>query len=239
MGANATSHNFGANGHSAMKHHTIADICTAAGIAVDTARVRWKRAGFGSFDRNSVPSAEQWQVLFGKRTLGEKDANSDVDNVADEQADKARTVFADSERAEDGQSSIERTPSANTSRPIFREVAFQVVCAMIVLFHAALIAYDCRVLWGEPGAIAGGMAFLVVLACLLAPQSIGKDNMDNLLYFVWLIDGLAGFVHYPTFWAKASTGYAMGIRQFETGALAAIVCVISGAAIYFLKQPKT
>ena len=111
------------------------------------------------------------------------------------------------------------------------------VLLCIVLGHAALIWYDCAVLWATPGKIAGGIVFMLILAGVaLMGRERAKSVSDDLLWFVWLLDGLAIFVHYPTFWHSATIGYQFGIREFETWAMSGVVCVCSGAAVYFYRQ---
>lgn len=108
---------------------------------------------------------------------------------------------------------------------------------LIVVGHAALIAYDCATLWETPGKIAGSLAFMLILAAMvLMGEKLPNQVSENLLWFVWLLDGVAIFVHYPTFWHNATIGYQFGIREFETWCMSGVVCVISGAAVYFYRQ---
>lgn len=132
----------------------------------------------------------------------------------------------------------EAAPNAATKEQTDYTLMFGAAVLLgIVLGHAALIWYDCAVLWATPGKIAGGIVFLIILAAVAIMGRDGaKGVSENLLWFVWMLDGLAIFVHYPTFWHSATIGYQFGIREFETWAMSGVVCVCSGAAVYFYRQ---
>jgi len=114
-----------------------------------------------------------------------------------------------------------------------RRAAFDLTCISIVFGHAVLIWYDCAAMWGTPGLIAGGIAFLVVLATLLiATDNTRERTSETALWVVFLIDVSAWWIHYPTFLRSANIG------EVQTGALAALLCAFSFAALYIYRDSK-
>jgi len=222
------------NGHSTWIEHS-----EAQGVAIETIGRRFARTFPGvPFDRHATPQVGQFVVITGKKgglSATKTDANNLQGNTADSgqrTTDTQKTEVADTEKQA-------RTPDLERAKTDWYGFLFRFVCVLIVLGHAGLIAYDCFFLWGIPGSIAGGIAFLSVLACLLLSADHAKKEVsEQMVWFVFLVDAAAGFVHYPTFWKNAHIGYEMGIREFETGCLAAFVCLCSMAALYFFRASK-
>ena len=114
-----------------------------------------------------------------------------------------------------------------------RAVAFDAVCISAVVGHAGLIWYDCAVMWETPGIIGGGMAFLFAIAGLLIATDPAKPRTSGAaLWFMFLVDCAAWFVHYPTFLMSANIG------EIETGALCGFICLLSFAALYLYQDSK-
>lgn len=107
-------------------------------------------------------------------------------------------------------------------------LSFVLLC--VVLGHAALIWYDCGTLWGEPGTIGGGVAFLIILsAVLLATDETRIRTSGTALWFVFLIDISAWWVHFPTFQRD-------GVSDVVTGCFCAFLCACSWAALYLYRD---
>lgn len=114
-----------------------------------------------------------------------------------------------------------------------RGTVFDVVCISIVVGHASLIWYDCATQWGTPGAIGGGLAFLIVMAALIISTDASRvRTSSSALWFVFFVDAAAWFVHYPTFQMYADIG------DTETGAFAAFLCLSSWVALYIYRDSK-
>jgi len=208
--------------------HTFLYYAELRGKPISTVQKSYVRKFGTGFDKYSKPTPEQFLYIFG----GQTDVRTETRTPDNGHADTQKTEIADSEK-------LARTPGLERAKPDWYGFLFRFVCVLIVLGHAGLIAYDCFFLWGIPGSIAGGIAFLSVLACLLLSADPAKKEVsEQMVWFVFLVDAAAGFVHYPTFWKNAHIGYEMGIREFETGCLAAFVCLCSMAALYFFRASK-
>ena len=206
-------------------HGTFLQYAGAIGEPIGTVQKRYVRKFGKGFDKHAIPTAGQYLALFGGQIPVEKKARTtDTQTTESPQADRVG-INADA---------LKPIETSDLSGMFFRAV-----CALIVLSHAVLIAYDCWTLWGVPGGMAGLIALLTVIgALILSADERQKELSEQMIWFVWLIDGAAAFVHYPTFWNKAGVGYAMGVRQFETACLAFFVCLCSMAASYFFRASK-
>lgn len=223
---------------------TARQMCELFGIEPDTLRIR-----FTKLHRSGNPEfPERWRIdgeLTEKQVrelLNAGERKGSEPRAAQIQAEETKTEAAppaaDIAMIDDAGRSKEAAPNVVPKEPTDYALMFgAAVLLCIVLGHAALIWYDCSVLWATPGKIAGGIVFMLILAGVsLMGRERAKSVSDDLLWFVWLLDGLAIFVHYPTFWHSATIGYQFGIREFETWAMSGVVCVCSGAAVYFYRQ---
>lgn len=124
-------------------------------------------------------------------------------------------------------------PDTDKHPPVnVRGYALSALLVGIVLGHAGLVWYDCAELWYTPGAIAGGLVFAVVLAAVMLSSDTAKGyTADICLYFVFMVDCAAFWVHKPVF-----SGY--GVDNATTNALCAFVCATSFAALYLFKSYK-
>jgi len=209
-------------------HGTFLQYANAVRIPIGTLQKRYVREFGTGFDKHAIPTSEQYLALFGGQTPVEKKVRTTDAQTADNVQADVVNIKADAV-----------APIQTSKRSDWIGMLFRSVCALIVLSHAVLIAYDCWILWGVPGGMAGLIALLTVIACLiLSSDERQKELSGQMIWFVWLIDAAAAFVHYPTFWNKAGVGYAMGVRQFETACLAFFVCLCSMAASYFFWASK-
>lgn len=105
----------------------------------------------------------------------------------------------------------------------------------IVYLHAALILADLAILYGVPGAIAGVLTgFFMHSAVGLADRPELNRTSAFALWFCALLDGLAWFVHVPAFRASVEADVSDIVTQF----LAGVVCAMSFAALYALRDSK-
>ncbi len=142
-------------------------------------------------------------------------------------------------RPERGPSNEAAPETVTKQKPDLRALFFQIVCVLIVVFHAGLIAYDVAFLWGVPGMIAGGLAFLTVIATLIiCTDKKQEDVSQDMVWFVWLIDAAAGVVHFRTFNFAVSVKGGMGVERIETIAFAVFTCLFSAAALYFFRASQ-
>jgi len=114
-----------------------------------------------------------------------------------------------------------------------RKSAIDMLLFAIVAGHSLLIWYDCNTLWGVPGFIGGAIAFLIVLAALMfSMDSELPRTSGTAIWFVFMVDCGAFWVHYPTFKRSATIG------DTETMALCVFLCGMSFAALYLFRDSK-
>jgi len=116
-------------------------------------------------------------------------------------------------------------------------VSVRALFGLGALGHAVLIWWECGYLWGQGGAIAGSVVFVVIAASILQmskkPQG---ETAQNLLYLVWLLDLCAWFVHKHALYHGGTNAYGSGITEYGTGCLALVICVCAGAMVYFFRE---
>lgn len=116
------------------------------------------------------------------------------------------------------------------TRQTILRAAVSVILIAIVICHAALIWYDCAILWDMAGKIGGGAVFLVVLAAVLLAADTGKVyTAESALAFVFFVDVAAWWVHYPVFRTPL-------VSDTITGVLCGFLCATSFAALYLFKS---
>lgn len=133
------------------------------------------------------------------------------------------------------------TPAANeppgVSKPDWITVVFRLLYGTGIIAHAGLIWHECKYLWGDAGAIAGAVVGIVIAgAVVLMIRDNHKEQAENLLWFVWFLDGAAWFVHKAALYHQGTNAYGAGITELGTGCLAAIICLCAMALAYFYKQ---
>lgn len=207
---------------------TPAELAKREGVSVDAIRARWN-AQFRElpFDRNRAISPEQMAKISREITRNEQA------KISPRSANKKRVT-----------STIPPAPGANVlpaaepqRRRTFREVldgvrafALDAILVTIVVGHAGLIWYDCAIQWATPGTIGGGIAFSIVLAAvLLATDETRIRTSQSALYFVFLVDACAWFVHVPTF-------QTAGVPDEMTWAFAGFLCATSWVALFLYRD---
>lgn len=147
-----------------------------------------------------------------------------------ERGKKEGLVLLEAEKAKAKAAKKKRKLPAPSS---FRSAAINILCFAIVIGHAGLIWFDCQSIWGTPGLIGGGLAFLIVsVAFLLATDPALPRTSDTALWFVLLVDCAAFFVHFPTFMRSSDIG------ALTTGWLCAAICACSFVALYLFRDSK-
>lgn len=106
-----------------------------------------------------------------------------------------------------------------------------------VMAHAALIVYEMQYLWGGAGLIASAIVFVLIAASVvLMRKNKSQAITENLMFFVWFLDGAAWFVHSRALYHGGEKAFGAGIDQFGTGCLAAVICLCAGALLYFYRE---
>ena len=199
---------------------------TAIGIAekegrtIDAIRKRWNTSFPGiSFDASAELSPEMITAIS-----------------------KEKAVSAEKSERGNGGMKLSNSPVVSKGVPpgkfkfsvlVARNAAIDLLLFSIVAGHALLIWYDCATLWGMPGLIGGCISFLIVLAALLFSTDENKPRTSGTaLWFVFMVDCGAFWVHYPTFQRAATIG------NNETIALCIFLCGMSFAALYLFRDSK-
>lgn len=139
------------------------------------------------------------------------------------------------------------TPESNvvpgaTSKKVVKKVDWirvfaLIVSSTIICGHAVLVWYDCSILWGSPGFIAGIVVFsMIVFGMLTMASKAMKDVVENVAWVVWTLEGAAIFVHVPSFTQNATVAYSRGLGELHTWLLSGIICFCSIAATSFFKE---
>lgn len=110
-----------------------------------------------------------------------------------------------------------------------RNTAISCILIGVVLCHAGLIWYDCSQLWDMAGQIGGGAVFLIVLAAvMLAADQSHYATSEAALWFIFLVDCAAWWVHMPVFKTPV-------VSDTITGSLCAFLCASSWMALYLFR----
>lgn len=207
---------------------------------LDSVRMKLRRIHPGvKFDRFAELSERTIEQLLNdkRKKSGEQYAEQPAEKI--KQAKRARIIRREPEAESEAEQPGEQYGAMQTIE-ISEESAFDFaairghllsfVLLSVVLGHAALIWYDCGSLWGEPGTIGGGIAFLIILAAvLLATDETRIRTSGTALWFVFLIDICAWWVHFPTF-------QRIGVSDVVTGCFCAFLCACSWAALYLYRD---
>lgn len=126
-----------------------------------------------------------------------------------------------------------QTPPTKFDLQAARNAAVSLLLIGVVIGHSGLVWYDCADRWSVPGAIGGGVVFLIVLAALLLASDETKPRTSEAaMWFVFITDFAAWFVHFPVFRDRAQIG------NIETGMFAGFLCACSFAALYLFRDSK-
>ena len=203
---------------------------------LDSVRMKLRRIQPGvRFDRFAELSERTIQALLNdkRKKSGEQYAEQPAEKM--KRAKRARTIQQEQPAEQYGLQpvNIEQTEAAEQSGldfTVIRGHFLSFVLLSVVLGHAGLIWYDCGALWNEPGTIGGGVAFLIILAAvLLATDETRIRTSGTALWFVFLIDICAWWVHFPTF-------QRIGVSDVITGCFCAFLCACSWAALYLYRD---
>lgn len=124
------------------------------------------------------------------------------------------------------------TNEADLATPVFRGMY-----AAGILAHAALVWQECGYLWGDAGYIAGAVVGVVIAGSVVIMATPKHHAVtDNLLWFVWFLDGCAWFVHKAALYHQGTNAWGAGITETGTGCLAAVICLCAGALAYFYRE---
>ncbi len=105
----------------------------------------------------------------------------------------------------------------------------------IIYGHAVLILADLIILYSIPGAISGLLVgFFMHSAVALSDRPELNRTSGFALWICCGLDGLAWFVHVPAFRDSVSADVSDLVTQF----LAGVVCAMSFAALYALRDSK-
>ena len=115
---------------------------------------------------------------------------------------------------------------------VVRHFAVGAVLVAVVICHAALVWYDCAHLYGWAGVIGGAAVFLIVLAAvLLAADREKYSTSEAALWFVFVVDCAAWWVHFPVFDTP-------DVSSRVTGFLCGFLCAASWVALYLFRNYK-
>lgn len=113
-----------------------------------------------------------------------------------------------------------------------RHFAVGFVLVAVVVCHAGLVWYDCAHLYGWAGVIGGLAVFLIVVAAvLLAADREKYSTSESALWFVFVVDCAAWWVHFPVFDTP-------DVSSTVTGFLCGFLCAASWVALYLFRNYK-
>lgn len=158
------------------------------------------------------------------------DTDKDADNRKANAGHTARTSVAKSAHTNKAQ----RRVNVRAVVTAVRSFLFNALCLSGVIGHALLVWFDCWSIWSTPGAIGGGIAFIVIAtAVVIATDQSRVRTSANALWFVLLVDIAAWFVHFPTFNKYGGAGH-----EIESGCFAAFICICSWFLLYLFRDEK-
>lgn len=216
----------------------ISELCDMFGVKPDTLRVIWKRNGLHDFRQTRMAKPDEIAKI--KSYYTNKKARRFGPVVRGKRRKKTPEVYAEIPQQRD--SVLFASPAENvspasehgrqiTATPI-REHALNFLLVGIVVGHAGLIWYDCAIQWLFPGTLGGSLGFFMVLAALLLSTDPTRVRTSEFaLYFVGIIDGLAWWVHFPTFQNDR-------VSDLITGVFTAFLCAASWTALYLYRDSK-
>ncbi len=213
---------------SALREMTAEQIAKSEGVTVDALRARWnslcaERPDIftGSFSRNVPLTEAQESALRSAKSGGKKSVRKS--GVV---ARKVSATVKENLTVETTEEKAEHQPA-----PLFNPAYLKA----IVYGHAVLIFADLVILYGVPGAIAGLLVgFFMHSSVSLADRPELNRTSAFALWICCGLDGLAWFVHVPAFRDSVSADVSDLVTQF----LAGVVCAMSFAALYALRDSK-
>ena len=213
-----------------MKGKTIADIAHEYGVQIDTLRMKWRRSYPNiPFNKYRALTLEQIEVLTTDKRRSvpviEEKANilsgSEIPNSSQGIETVTPIVLP-----------VETREQSANSAPDYGQILFRLLFGGGVLAHAFLIAWDAAYLWGRGGMIAGSVVFLVITGSIVLMWK-QRSEAENLLWFVWLLEGLAAFVHYYALYHSGTNAYGAGVTEYGTACLSVVISMCAGAMSFF------
>lgn len=217
---------------STLREMTAEQIAKSEGVTVDAVRARWNdlretmpELFAVSFARNIPLSEAQESALRSAKSAKKK-----TGTVRAKTADKPEA--AQGTTARPNEIATPATVKENlTTPPLFNPAYLKA----IIYGHAGLIFADLVILYGVPGAIAGLLVgFFMHSSVSLADRPELNRTSAFALWICFGLDGLAWFVHVPAFRDSVSADVSDLVTQF----LAGVVCAMSFAALYALRDSK-
>lgn len=213
---------------SALREMTAEQIAKSEGVTVDAVRARWNdlretmpELFAVSFARNIPLSEAQESALRSAKSGGKKSARKSAPVVHK----VCKTVKENLTVGQEGE-----TPKMQPA-PLFNPNYLKA----IIYGHAVLIFADLVILYGVPGGIAGLLVgFFMHSSVALADR---RELNRTSAFAMWIccgLDGLAWFVHVPAFRDSVSADVSDLVTKF----LAGVVCAMSFAALYALRDSK-
>ena len=215
------------------KNITLSEFSASGGRKYDTVYRRAKKKFPAEmWGKDSVLSAEHIRALSGK-SGGSAGGNIRRKNkgMANVEKPAVAEVAPPATLPEAPGAPDQQTTQAGkqSNWPVILDVSISVILIAVVLLHSALIWYDCAALWDTAGAIGGGAVFLVVLAAVLLSFDSGRyGTSEAALYFVFVVDCAAWWVHFPVFRTPV-------VPDSVTGVLCGFLCACSFIALYLFR----
>lgn len=209
-----------------MEQRTILDIAHEHGVLIDTLRMKWRRAYPNiSFNKYRTLTTEQIEALTtDKRRNVVKNEVSEIPYTST-QTTAEGDIVSNVLPAENPEQIANNTPD-------YGQILFRLLFGGGVLAHAFLIAWDAAYLWGRGGMIAGAVVFLVISGSVVLMWKDRKEA-ENLLWFVWLLEGLSAFVHYHALYHSGTNAYGAGVNEYGTACLSIVISMCAGAMSFF------
>lgn len=208
-----------------MQTITAGQLADKIGVSRPTMEKRVRRTFPDISPALSAPlSAEQVRVLSAGR----------VGKSVRKKTGTVRRPAGNTMAAQGKASPNEATPPAaekTPENPLFNPTYLKA----IIYGHAVLIFADLVILYSVPGAIAGLLVgFFMHSSVSLADRPELNRTSAFALWICFGLDGLAWFVHVPAFRDSVSADVSDLVTQF----LAGVVCAMSFAALYALRDSK-
>ncbi len=204
------------------------ELAKKEGIGLDALRARWN----GLCAENHELFRERWDknrpINFAQETAL-RSAKSGGKKSVRKSGVVARKVSA-TVKENLTVETTEKNPETQPA-PLFNQAYLKA----IVYGHAVLILADLIILYSIPGAISGLLVgFFMHSSVSLADRPELNRTSGFALWICCGLDGLAWFVHVPAFRDSVSADVSDLVTQF----LAGVVCAMSFAALYALRDSK-
>ena len=200
---------------------------------------RLVRRTFGKGVGMDTPlSAEQLETLSGRGRIGRTEMSAPYVRKPRTSTPIAKQSSA-TEKPETREMSVISSGFSAIGEGVKRLVVFvsalDTYLKAIIYAHAALVLADLVILYSTPGAIAGVLVGMFMHA---ATKLAGRQELFRTsgfaMFVVFVLDSLAWFVHVPAFRASLSAD----VSDIVTQVLAGVVCAMSFAALYVLRDSK-